>query len=170
MENYDNSAYDIYLLQSSGLPLLAGCTGSDYCKKHGDQHDLHTGFISALNSFSQEVFTDTPKTILYDQIQINIKSMFDITIVTVHPIKVKTSEINNQLDFILSKFHEKYGEISKMPDVEIFEEFRPIIDSIGMSTGTIMNTIPLQQENGSNQPSLRKSKRKTKKRRFFKEK
>ena len=48
--------YDIFILKGSGLPLLAGCTGSEYCMMHADNHELQAGFLTALFSFSKEAF------------------------------------------------------------------------------------------------------------------
>ena len=51
-----SSAYDVYVLKTSGVPLVSGCTGSKYCMEHAGQHELQSGFLAALNSFSQEAF------------------------------------------------------------------------------------------------------------------
>ena len=44
---------DIFLLQTSGIPLFAKCIGGDYCKMHPN-HSLQTGFLAAMYNFSKE--------------------------------------------------------------------------------------------------------------------
>ncbi|MFX0150802.1 MAG: hypothetical protein ACFFAJ_08490 [Candidatus Hodarchaeota archaeon] len=46
---------DIFILQTSGIPLFAKYFGGDYYKLHPD-HSLQTGFLAAMYSFSKESF------------------------------------------------------------------------------------------------------------------
>lgn len=162
MTYVDVSAYDIYIFQSNGLPILAGCSGSDYCKSHYDQHELHSGFIAALNSFSKEVFTDTPRTILYKDIQINMKIENELTIMTVHPVEIQNDLIQIQLNDIFSKFKEKYGvEFEHFIDVDIFEDFQSEVDKMGLINTQMVNIKSMQKIDINSKPSLKDEKKKS---------
>ena len=50
------SIYDIYIVETSGIPIFAGCTATDYCKLHMDQHELQSGFLATMYNFSKETF------------------------------------------------------------------------------------------------------------------
>ena len=82
------SIYDIYVVEKSGIPLFAGCTASDYCKLHMDQHELQSGFLAAMYNFSKETFKDsTLRTINLDDITISMRSESEegIILVFIHP-------------------------------------------------------------------------------------
>lgn len=103
--------YDIYLLQSSGVPMFAGCTGTDYCKNHFEQHELHAGFFSALYMFSKETGVGTNlNSIFYEDIQINFKIDEDaeIILILVHPREVKEKKVQKNLETAYDIFIKNY--------------------------------------------------------------
>ena len=111
MAGDEEDAYDIYLLRLSGVPIFAGCTGSDYCTEHMNNHELHSAFLSAIYSFSKEVSVGNPlKSIVFDTIQINIKvdEPNDLMIAVVHPRGVEPDKIRQQIDAAHDLFLEKY--------------------------------------------------------------
>ncbi len=133
-----SSVYDIYVIKTSGVPLFAGCTGSDYCKLHLDQHELQSGFIAAIYSFSREVFkTSDIKTILYEDIQLNFKTDEEhgLIFVFVHPISAPQETIKMQLEAAYRRFVERYRDYlaEDIIDEEIFESFQKDLNTLGIT-------------------------------------
>lgn len=100
--------YDLYVMNNSGLPVFAGCTVSDYCMAHTDQHPLHTGFIAALLSFGKEVFSGELEHLKFPNIKVNMRSAGEYTIVFVNPVKADDDLIQVKLDEVTTLFKEKY--------------------------------------------------------------
>jgi hypothetical protein len=130
MAGDQDDAYDIYILRLSGVPIFAGCTGSDYCTEHTENHETHSAFLSAIYSFSKALSARNPlKSIILDTIQINIKvdELNDLMIALVHPKEVKLEKIRQQMDAAHDLFLEKYKKrIEKddsFNDEQIFREF-----------------------------------------------
>jgi hypothetical protein len=156
--------YDIYILRNSGIKLLAGCTGSTFCKSHVESHDLHTGFLAAINSFSKETFaTSNLRTILYDDVQVNFlnDSKNGLIFVFIHPINVSKDEIQEQLLKTSQKFAEKYKDILKNDfiDDNSFLGFEQELISMGILSEDIRAIMAGIQDV--------KTQKKEKKRRFW---
>lgn len=100
--------YDMYVMNNSGLPVFAGCTVSDYCMAHSDQHPLHTGFIAALQSFGKEVFSGELQHLKFPKVNVNMRAVGDHTIVFVNPEYVDDALIQDKMDKVASLFKEKY--------------------------------------------------------------
>ncbi len=102
------SIYDMYLLDNGGIPLFAGCTTSDYCMQHQEQHPLHTGFIAAIQSFSVEVFAGRPEKLNFGHLKLTFKNEGTFTIVFVNPEDADDDLIREKMDKISALFKEKY--------------------------------------------------------------
>ena len=133
----DYDLYDLYVLKSYGIPIFAGCTGSDYCKGHHKQHELHVGFFSAIYSFSKESFVDTTiHSIIFDKIQINfeIDEETNIIIIFEHPCFVETDLIRNYLTKAMNIFLENY--IEQLTDGvirnDLFKQYQQDLQRIGV--------------------------------------
>ena len=64
-------ADDVFVLQTSGIPLFARCFGGEFCKLH-PEHALQTGFLAAMYSFSQESFGQTDlKSVVFKDIRLD---------------------------------------------------------------------------------------------------
>ena len=100
--------YDMYVMNNSGLPVFAGCTVSDYCMAHTDQHPLHTGFIAALLSFGKEVFSGELEHLKFPNINVNMRSVGEHTIVFVNPEYADAALIQDKLDKVATLFKDKY--------------------------------------------------------------
>lgn len=100
--------YDLYVMNNSGLPVFAGCTVSDYCMAHTDQHPLHTGFIAALLSFGKEVFSGELEHLKFPHINVNMRSVGEYTIVFVNPENADAALIQDKLDEVATLFKDKY--------------------------------------------------------------
>ncbi len=139
------------MVQSSGLPIFSGCTGSDYCKAHGDQHALHTGFFSAIRTFAQEAFRETNlEGIRFDQIQINFKGDTNtgIYLALVHPKQVPREAIEIQLEraleIFMTKFSPYVSEFTQLKD-EDTAKFKEDLMKLGIiRTPKLTNLIPMQ--------------------------
>ncbi len=163
MQSQDTSLYDIYVIKKSGLPLFAGCTQSDYCKLHMDQHELQAGFMAALYSFSKETFTSSElKTILYDDIQLNFKVNDEkgLIFVFVHPVDADREIIYQMLEKTRSRFVDRYKAVldDDLINEEIFESFRQDLLDIGIMkdenlTSTKMMQLP-RDELKTKKPTL----------------
>ena len=140
------AVYDIYIYKSSGELLLAGCTGTDYCNRHDNVHELHTGFMAAMNIFIKEVFAEEPKTLLLSNIQINMKTEKGICIAMVHPITTSNELIVKVLTLTLKKFTEMFGvKLDKYSTNEIFDRFHPVLVELGLIQAKLENTLEGQK-------------------------
>ncbi len=140
--------YDLYVLNMSGLPIFAGCTGSEYCKNHLDQHELHSCFFSAIYAFSKESFKETVlRTISFDKLQINflVDEPNDVQVIFVHPQSAKRAKVIKHLKIAHDLYLQKYK--ARLPPNEVnealFTEFKkdlmankiiPTIDIIATSS------------------------------------
>jgi hypothetical protein len=130
MTGDEDDAYDIYLLRLSGVPIFAGCTGSDYCTEHINNHEMHGAFLSAIYTFSKGVSTGTTlKSIVLDTIQINIKvdEPNDLMIALVHPKEVDAGKIRLQMeaahDLFLRKYKTRFEQGDSINEEQVFREF-----------------------------------------------
>ncbi|MHA2252478.1 MAG: hypothetical protein ACXAD7_19085 [Candidatus Kariarchaeaceae archaeon] len=107
-ENTPLSIYDMYVMDNSGIPIFAGCTTSDYCMQHSDQHPLHTGFIAAMQSFGKEVFSGNLQNLRFPDVKLNFKSVGNYTIVFVNPESTDETLIQDKLEQVAKVFKDKY--------------------------------------------------------------
>ncbi|RMG30416.1 MAG: hypothetical protein D6732_16310 [Methanobacteriota archaeon] len=142
-------AYDIYLIRTSGIPLFAGCTQSDYCMSHLQQHELQAGFLAAINAFSKEAFEDEKiHTIYMDNIQINfiVNEEDGLIFAVLHDINADTDFIKRRLkdayDIFISRFPEAKDE--NHLDVSQFEEVTHILRQLGLVGNKLGNTLEMQ--------------------------
>lgn len=152
-------AYDIYLIRTSGIPLFAGCTQSDYCMTHMQQHELQAGFLAAINAFSKEAFEDEKiHTIYMDNIQINfiVNENDGLIFAVLHDINADTEFIKRRLkdayDIFTARFPEAKDESNL--DVSRFEEVTHILRQLGLVGDTLGNTLEMQK-----MPEKKESKR-----------
>ncbi len=163
MNETETELYDLYVIKSSGIPLFAGCTQSDYCKLHMDQHELQAGFIAALYSFSKETFTTSRlKTILYDDIQLNFKVDEDkgLIFVFVHPVDADRAKITQLLEKAHHRFIERYRDVlsDDLVNDELFRSFLQDLREIGVVkdenlASTKMMQLP-QDHHAKKKPTL----------------
>jgi hypothetical protein len=104
-------AYDVYVFKSDGLPVLSGCTGSDYCMTHMTNHELHTAFMAALQSFSREAFADnTVQTVMMQDFQLNMQIFHDGKFIlgAVHNSEIDTKKVQKKINEAVQLFREKF--------------------------------------------------------------
>jgi hypothetical protein len=130
-------AYDIYVIKTSGVPIFAGCTMTEYCQAHNDEHMMHSGLFMAIYALSKESFIDsTIRTIMFDKVQINFK--FNIQkkffIALIHSSKVESTSIITQLNHVHKVFTEKYsGWLDKAESpTRLFEQFKSELKEYGI--------------------------------------
>jgi hypothetical protein len=124
--------YDIYVINNAGLPLFSGCTATDYCKMHMGQHELVSGFISAMMAFSRESFQDsTLESLLFDDITVNFTRDEEKGLIFnfVHKRDIDQEEIRKNLDKAAEIFLKHYGDEVDRSYVEeaIFAGYRDLL-------------------------------------------
>ena len=107
--------YDMYLLDNGGIPLFAGCTASDYCLEHMEQHPLHTGFMAAISSFGKEVFAGFPKRLDFGHLKVTFKNEGDYSVVFVNPPEEDDELISEKMSVISKHFKEHF-----LKDIKLF--------------------------------------------------
>ncbi|MHA2099695.1 MAG: hypothetical protein ACW99A_13545 [Candidatus Kariarchaeaceae archaeon] len=133
-EETELSIYDMYVFDNSGIPIFAGCTTSDYCMQHAEQHPLHTGFMAAMQSFGKEVFSGNLQQLKFPNVKLNFKNMGDFTLVMVNPDSVDDDLIQDKLVQASNLFKEKYEnrvEIFRISE-ELALEFNDDMYKIGL--------------------------------------
>ncbi|MFX1516805.1 MAG: hypothetical protein ACFFC6_10870 [Promethearchaeota archaeon] len=118
-------ADDVFILQTSGVPLFAKCYGGDYCKLHPD-HALQTGFLAAMYSFAEESFgQDELKSVVFNDIRLDFKidKIKEIIMVFANPLDTKNVEdrLNRAMKVFLEKYGSKIGPIIKEDTFKEFE-------------------------------------------------
>lgn len=106
-----SNLYDFYVIRLNGLPIFAGCSGTEYCEKRVSQHQLHAGFFSALYAFANEAFQDVRlETIYFDKIQMNllISEPDNIMIIFVHHRSKSLQKIRELLNHTWDIFKQNY--------------------------------------------------------------
>ena len=102
-------ADDVFILQTSGVPLFAKCYGGDYCKLHPD-HALQTGFLAAMYSFAEESFgQDELKSVVFNDIRLDFKIDKEKEVIMVFANPLGTENVEARLDQAMKVFLEKYG-------------------------------------------------------------
>ncbi|MFV2015492.1 MAG: hypothetical protein ACC656_08705 [Candidatus Heimdallarchaeota archaeon] len=144
------SIYDIYVVEKSGIPVFAGCTATDYCKLHMDQHELQSGFLAAMYNFSKETFKDsTLRTINFDDITISMKSdeTGGIILVFIHPVrinpKIMDAKLTKALEVFMSNFFPKLDPNTIDPG--LFELYKDELRELRIIPPGMMNTMMQQK-------------------------
>ncbi|MFX1506039.1 MAG: hypothetical protein ACFFDC_07980 [Promethearchaeota archaeon] len=117
-------ADDVFVLQTSGLPLFAKCYGGDYCKLHPD-HALQTGFLAAMYSFAEESFgQDELKSVVFNDIRLDFKIDKEKEVIMVFANPLGTEKVEDRLNKAMKVFLEKYGsKIGTIIKDDTFQEF-----------------------------------------------
>jgi hypothetical protein len=154
----DESAYvyDIYIMTYGGLPLYGGCTKSEFCQQHLGQHALHCGFFAALKSFCQEAFGQyTIHLIKMEDISVHLMTepTREVMFAGVYPQSFSENTAREQLEQMMSRFMEKYGDqvaTSAICDESIFDSFTEDLVELRIIPNTdIQCSMPIQFEEGS---------------------
>ncbi len=145
-----DSVYDIYIVEKSGIPLFAGCTASDYCKLHMDQHELQSGFLAAMYNFSKETFNDSNlRTIAFDNITISMKSDKEegIILVFIHPVrinpKIMDAKMTKALQVFMTNFFPNLD--ANTVDPAMFDLYKDELRELRIIPISLMNTIKQQK-------------------------
>ena len=117
-------ADDVFILQTSGVPLFAKCYGGDYCKLHPD-HALQTGFLAAMYSFAEESFgQDELISVVFNDIRLDFKINKEKEIIMVFANPLGTENVEDRLSQAMKIFLEKYGaKIGSVIKEDMFQEF-----------------------------------------------
>lgn len=118
-------ADDVFILQTSGIPLFSKCYGGDYCKLHPD-HVLQTGFLAAMYSFAEESFgQDELKSVVFNDIRLDFKidKLKEIIMVFANPLGTEKIEerLNQAMDIFLEKYGSKLGLAAQEGRFDEFE-------------------------------------------------
>ncbi|UCG03830.1 MAG: hypothetical protein JSW11_07555 [Candidatus Heimdallarchaeota archaeon] len=135
-------ADDVFILQTSGVPLFAKCYGGDYCKLHPD-HALQTGFLAAMYSFAEESFgQDELKSVIFNDIRLDFKIDKEKEIIMVFANPLGTEMVEDRLNQAMIIFLEKYG--SKVGDIvkeDTFQEFEGDLLNLNIVRSQAMGNI-----------------------------
>ena len=118
-----------------------------------DQHELQSGFLAAIHSFSKETFTDSDlKNLEYDDIKLSFKSDHKIIMAFVHSVKMGDKNIQKELTKAWDKFKEKYADMAEDSLVaeHLFDGFRDDLRLLGIIPGKLMSTRHQQFERDEN--------------------
>ena len=135
-------ADDVFILQTSGVPLFAKCYGGDYCKLHPD-HALQTGFLAAMYSFAEESFgQDELKSVVFNEIRLDFKidKVKEIIMVFANPLDTKNVEerLNRAMKVFLENYGSKIGPIIKE---DTFKEFEGDLLDLDIVRSSAMGTL-----------------------------
>ena len=138
-------ADDVFVLQTSGIPLFARCFGGDFCKLH-PEHALQTGFLAAMYSFSQESFGQTDlKSVVFNDIRLDFKIDKEKEVIMVFANPIGTEKIDDQLNQSMKLFLEKYGsKIGLIIKEDTFEGFEEDLLKLNVVNKQSMGDIPLK--------------------------
>lgn len=157
-------AYDVYLFKTNGLPLLAGCTGSDYCMNHLPNHELHTAFMAALQSFSRESFSDnTVQTVMMQDFQLNmvLNPKNELIFGAVHSSGLDTNKIRELITKGSDLFIKKYEKelVHDILPQQTFDKFTEELLKLELIPETKANSI-LPDLDPQTKVTMEKSKKK----------
>ena len=150
MTKIKNAIYDIYLMNLSGISIFSGCTGTEYCKVHKGQHELHTGFFSAIHSFSKEAFLESKmESMDMGNVQLNFKIDYErgIMLVLVSPSDGKKKKIKKQLEDIMETYLTGYADKVKQNSMneELFKAIMQELNQRGiLHTGKVKHVGKIQ--------------------------
>lgn len=142
IEGNDQMADDVFILQTSGVPLFAKCYGGNYCKLHPD-HALQTGFLAAMYSFAEESFgQDELKSVVFNDIRLDFKIDKEKEVIMVFANPLGTERIEDRLNQAMATFLEKYG--SRIGDIvkeDTFQEFEQDLLELNVVKSQAMGDI-----------------------------
>ncbi|MFX0012983.1 MAG: hypothetical protein ACFFB2_04080 [Promethearchaeota archaeon] len=135
-------ADDVFILQTSGIPLFAKCYGGDYCKLHPD-HALQTGFLAAMYSFAEESFgQEELKSVIFNDIKLDFKIDREKEIIMVFANPLGTKMVEDRLNQAMAIFLEKYGSrIGTIIKEDTFEDFEQDLLSLNVVRSQAMGDI-----------------------------
>ncbi len=129
--------YDVYVLRTTGIPIFAGCTATDYCIMRMDQHELHSAFLAAMYNFSKESFSDTDiQTIVYGDIVLNfalspsdnfMMIFFHQNIDEIDSESIR-AKLRKAMDIFMNKYAPQIGEHESGDD--LFEDFKTDLQNL----------------------------------------
>lgn len=145
-----NGVYDIYLMNLNGTAIFCGCTGSEYCQQHVGQHELHTGFFSAIYGFSREAFQEGElQGVTLGKVQLNFKidSPNQIMLALVHPGEVKLKVVRRQMEQVMRLYISKFQNRVQphVVDEQLQAEFMDQIRALGITTATTIHPVGKMQ-------------------------
>ena len=145
----DKMADDVFILQTSGLPLFAKCYGGNYCKLHPD-HALQTGFLAAMYSFAEESFgQDELKSVVFNDIRLDFKIDREKEIIMVFANPLGTEKVEDRLNQAMATFLEKYGaRIGDIVVEDTFQEFEQDLLDLNVVQGKAMGSISTKLSKG----------------------
>ncbi|MHA2091766.1 MAG: hypothetical protein ACW98K_13010 [Candidatus Kariarchaeaceae archaeon] len=151
--------YDVYIIKKSGIPLVTGCTATEYCQSNMGQHELQSGFLAALHSFASEAFDDESITsIEMKNIQMNFKvdESHEIIFAVVHSISSDKKEIHRKLAAGLDRFLQKFEhEINQaIIDTSIFPAARDLLFEVGLLDSDLFSRDEMQKAENSKKQKL----------------
>ncbi|MFX0087125.1 MAG: hypothetical protein ACFFAU_15860 [Candidatus Hodarchaeota archaeon] len=135
-------ADDVFILQTSGIPLYGKCFGGDFCKSHPD-HALQTGFLAAMYSFSQESFGQKDlKSVIFRDIRLDFKIDKEKEIIMVFVNPLGTKDVESQLDLAMKIFLDKFGsKIGPIVNEEFFNDFEQDLLDLNIVRNQSMDDI-----------------------------
>jgi hypothetical protein len=135
-------ADDVFILQTSGIPLYGRCFGGDFCKLHPD-HALQTGFLAAMYSFSQESFGQKDlKSVIFRDIRLDFKIDREKEIIMVFTSPLRTKDVESQLNQAMKVFLDKYGpKIGPIVKEDAFIDFEQDLLDLNIVRNQSMNDI-----------------------------
>ena len=142
-------ADDVFILQTSGVPLFAKCYGGNYCKLHPD-HALQTGFLAAMYSFAEESFgQDELKSVVFNDIRLDFKIDKEKEIIMVFANPLGTEKVEERLNQAMKIFLEKYGsEIGVIIKEDMFQEFESDLHDLDIVRSQSMGDISPKMKKG----------------------
>ncbi len=142
-------ADDVFILQTSGIPLFAKCYGGNYCKLHPD-HALQTGFLAAMYSFAEESFgQDELKSVVFNDIRLDFKIDKEKEIIMVFANPLGTENVGERLNQAMTTFLDKFG--SKIGDFireDTFQEFEQDLLELNVVQRKAMGNISSKMGKG----------------------
>ena len=121
-------------LVSHGLPIVS----KQYYKEYEVDPTLRGGFLSALNAFAEEVFSDSIDsfsmknfTIVLLTIPFGVYGTINITAYCIGDKKVNLKQAKEALTKTLRAFNTQFGHLESLScDLALFEPFKEVIDGI----------------------------------------
>lgn len=142
---------DAFIVDSSGIPFVARCYGGKYCMTHPG-HELITGFLSAINSFGQEIYRDDLKMITFRGLSVVFDSD-DNTIVALAVTADACTDVEalqKEVREIREKFYELYAEELKQaynPSMVDGSKIIPWLDAkLGNPMGDLAEKLEVRKQ------------------------
>jgi hypothetical protein len=108
------------------------------CHSLGNNEDLVTGFLCALDSFSKEVTGSTIKSMYFDEYKFHFfkdEDYFDLLYVFITEILDDPNEVDFKIRKIASIFAEKYADAMKdfYGEISKFDDFKSILIDMNLA-------------------------------------